>query len=83
MHDDREAAGKSGAGLLKASALGDLHGPCLQGEGFPAPGEDRVGRFVEQLAHGPVALLGDPACPVELARLMASGHEAEVGPGIA
>lgn len=31
MHDDREAAGKGDTGLLEASALSDLHGPCLQG----------------------------------------------------
>ena len=47
MHDDREAAGKGDAGLLEASAFGDLHGPCLQREGLSTPGEDRVGGFVE------------------------------------
>ena len=83
MHDDCEAAGKGDASLLQAATLGDLHGPCFQGEGLTAPGEDRVGSFVQQLAYGAVTLFGDPACPVELARLMASGYKAEVGPGIA
>lgn len=83
MHDDGEAAGKGDAGLLEASALGDLYGPCFQGEGLSAPGEDRVGGFVQELAHRSVTLLGDPARPVEFARLMASGHEAEVRAGIA
>ncbi len=47
MHDDCEAAGKGDAGLLEASAFGDLHGPCLQGKGLSTPGEDRGGGFVE------------------------------------
>ena len=83
MHDDCEAAGKGDASLLQAATLGDLHGPCFQGEGLTAPGEDRVGSFVQQFTYGAVTLFGDPACPVELARLMASGYKAEVGPGIA
>lgn len=51
-------------------------------EGLAAAGEDRVGRFVEQLANGPVTLLGDSARPVEFARLVAPGHQAELGAGI-
>ena len=47
MHDDCEAAGKGDASLLQAATLGDLHGPCFQGEGLTAPGEDRVGSFVQ------------------------------------
>lgn len=39
--------------------------------------------FVEQLAHHTVALLGDSSGPVELARLMASGHQAQVGASVA
>lgn len=83
MHDDREAVGQGDTSLLETSALGDLHGPCFQGEGLTAPGEDLVGSFVQQLAYGPVTLIGDPTGPVELTRLMASGHQSEVGAGIA
>jgi hypothetical protein len=83
MHDYCEPASKRDTGLLKAAALGDLKSPCLQGKGLPAACEDRVGRLVEQLADGLVALLGDPAGPVEFSRLVASGHQAEVGAGIA
>jgi hypothetical protein len=59
MHDDGEAVGKGDTHLLETSAIGDLHGPCLQGNGLAAPGQDRVRRFVEQLAHCTFALLGD------------------------
>lgn len=83
MHDDREAASERDAGFLETSTLGDIHSPCLQGEGLPASGEDRVGCFVEQLAHRAIALLGDPPGPVDLAGLMAPGHETEVGASIA
>ena len=64
MHDDCEATGKGDASLLQAATLGDLHGPCFQGEGLTAPGEDRVGSFVQQFTYGAVTLFGDPACPV-------------------
>src|SRR3546814_14909701 len=83
MHVDRKPTGECETGLLQAETLGDLNGPGFQGEGLTAQGKDRVGSFVQQLAHGPIALFGDPASPIELARLMASGHKAKVGPGIA
>jgi hypothetical protein len=63
MHDHRKTAGEGNTGLLEASALGELHSPCLQGEGLPASGEDRVGRFVEQLAHRAIALFGEASAP--------------------
>lgn len=49
---------------------------------LPAASEDRVGRFVEQLAHHAVTPLGDPARPVDLTRLMTPGHKAEAGADI-
>jgi transposase len=51
VHDDCEPTGKRNAGLLEATALSDLHGPCFQGERLLAPGQDRVGCLVEKLAH--------------------------------
>lgn len=65
MHDDREAAGKSDPGLLQAAAHGDLHGPRLECEGFPASRQEQVGRFLQQLAQSPVTLFGGPARSVE------------------
>jgi hypothetical protein len=47
-------------------------------EGLPRARQDRVCRLVEELAYRAVALLGDPARPVELARLVSTRDEAEV-----
>lgn len=81
MHDDGEAAGERDPGLLETASLGDLQRPGLQREGLPRARQDRVGRFVEELAHSAVSLLGDPARPVELAGLVPAWDEAEIGAG--
>jgi hypothetical protein len=70
MHDDSEAASARDPGLSQATPLRDLERPGLQREALLGARQDRVRRFVEQLANGAVSLLGDPAGPVELARLM-------------
>jgi len=81
MHDDSEAAGERNPGFSKAAPLRDLERPALQREALLGTRQDRVGRFVEQLANGAIPLLGDPARPVELARLVPSGDQPEVGAG--
>lgn len=83
MHDDREATSEGDTDLLQAAALRNCHGPRLQCERLFAAGQDRVDGFVEQLADGPIPLLGDPARPIELARLMTSRYETKIGAGIA
>lgn len=79
MHDDSEAAGERDPGLSEAAPLRDLERPALQREALPGARQDRVGRFVQQLANGAVPLLGDPARPVELARLVPPGNQPKVG----
>lgn len=74
MHDDRKAAGESDAGLLQAAVLGDIRRPGLQGKGLPAASEDRVRRFIAQLAYHAVSLLGDATRPVDLTGLVAPLH---------
>ncbi|MBM7407992.1 hypothetical protein EDF69_003630 [Sphingomonas sp. JUb134] len=81
MHDDGEAAGERDPGFLEAAPLRDLQRPGLQREGLPRARQDRVRRLVEELADGAVALLGDPAGPVELAGLVPTWDEAKVGAG--
>ena|GEM_PF-5845673 len=82
MHYYRKASGQCDASLLETPAL-DRHGPSLQREALPASGEDRVRSLVEQIANRAVALLGDPARPIELTGLMVSGRQAEIGVGVA
>ena len=72
MHDDGEAASERYPGLFEATSFCDLERPGFQREALLRARQNRVGRFVEQLAHGAVALLGDPARPVDLAGLVAS-----------
>ena len=78
MHDDGEASGERDAGFPQAASLGDLERPALQREALARPRQDRVGRFLEQLADRSVALLGDAPGPVKLAGLMPARNEAEV-----
>ncbi len=70
MYDDSEAAGERDPGLSETVPLRDLERPALQRGALLGARQNRVGRFVEQLANGPVRLLGHPARPVELARLV-------------
>ena len=81
MHDNREAARERDPRLSQATAFGDLERPGLQREALFRAGQDRVGRLVEQFADRAVALLGDPPGPVELARLVPSWNQSEVGAG--
>lgn len=79
MHDDSEASGERNPGLSEAAPLRDLESPGFQREPLPGARQDRAGRFVEQFANGALPLFGDPACPVELARLVPPGNQPEVG----
>jgi len=79
MHDDGEPASERNAGLSQPTSLGDLECPGLQREALAGARQDRVGRLVEELADCAVTLLGDATCPIELARLVPSGNEPEVG----
>lgn len=79
VHDDGEATGERDLGLLETASLDGLQRPGLQCEGLARARQDRVGRFVEQRADGAVAMLGDPARPVEFARLVPTRDEATVG----
>lgn len=70
-------------GPFQTAALVDFQRPGFQGEGLPAASEDRVGPFVEQLAHHAATLLGDPTRPVDLTGPIAPRHKADVGADIA
>ena len=82
MHDDGQPAGERDTSLLEATTFHDLHGPSFQSEGLLASGQDRVRRFVQQLSHRAVTLLGDPASPVDLTGFMTSRYQPKVRTGV-
>lgn len=73
MHDYGKATCERNASLLQAASPGDLQCPGFQREALFGARQERVRGLVEQLTHRAVALLGDPARPVEFTRLMAPG----------
>ena len=79
MHDDSKPPGKCHACLSQTSTFGNLLGPGFEGEVATTARQDRVGRFVEQLADHAIALFGDTSRPVDFPRLVTSGDQSEVG----
>ena len=61
MHDHGELAGKRHLCLLHSSALGEPHGPALEGRALDRLGEDDVSGLEQRRAHALVPILRDPA----------------------
>lgn len=80
---DCAAVRERDAGLFAPEVLNDLHGPRVEREDVLASGQDRVGRYVEELSNHAVTLLSDPACPVDLTGLVAPQYKSEVSTDIA
>ena len=78
MHDNSEAAGKRDSGLRRPRRFAILSAQVFSAKLCLA--RVRI-ELVQQLANGAVPLLGDPARPVELARLVPPGNQPEVGAG--
>src|SRR5271166_2013013 len=83
MHDDCEATRKSDAGLSHRRSPGDREGPVLQFELALVAGEHDIGGLVQQRPYPPVAAFRDAADVVDLARLIPSRDEAQVGADVA
>ena len=79
VEDDGELAGDGDARLLEPELLGQPEAPCLQRREAGRSRQQSGRGLVEMLSRHLVAVLGDAPVPADLAGLVASRREAEVG----
>lgn len=79
VQDDGQLAGEGNLGLLHPLALGDAHGPGLQGRPFDDATHHDVCCLVEGTSDHLVADLADTAHAIKLAGLVLSWGQAQMG----
>lgn len=79
VHDDRQLSGDRNGGSLKADPLPELEAPGPQAALGRATGQDDSCRLKQKPPHLAIAPAGGMAIIVDLARLIASGGQAQPG----
>ncbi|PAV66948.1 hypothetical protein WR25_15815 [Diploscapter pachys] len=82
VEDHRQLAGQRNARLPEARSPADGGSPVLQRRRLRGPRQHDIGRFEQQLAGETISALGDAAVDVDLARLVATRSETEIGADI-
>ena len=79
MQDDGKPASDGDDRLGHAPSLGNAQAPCLQCGRPGLRSQDNKSGLEQGRSKGPIAILGDLAAPVDLAGLMRSRRQAEMG----